>query len=215
MNQRAAYWNQGVAQVPTMTGAASLMDGSDICAHATALGFTLPFASVLDVGCGTGRLAQFVTCYPESGRPKYIGCDIARDAVTYCRQLGLEAFEITGPSNLPQSLHPIELDGVQCWWLFPGEERRVFEWITCLSVFTHIPRSERKAYLREFTTRAPNLLVDIIPGDGSGDVAMWTADVPGFEADLDETGWRVMAQHDRPCPSGPTHRFYRCERGRD
>lgn len=186
MNPHAAYWNQGIAQVPHMTGAASLLDGADIRAHAEALGFTLPFASVLDVGCGTGRLAAFARTY--------VGVDIASDAVAYCHRAQLEAWTISGPHALP-AYAP---EGCQ--------------WVTCLSVFTHIDRTERLNYLHGFTLVAPNLLIDIIPGDGSGDVAMWTADVPGFEADLGDAGWRVVAQHERACPSGPTHRFYRCAR---
>lgn len=208
----ATYWNRGVGMVPIMTGAATLMDGADIREHAERLGFDLPFASVLDVGCGTGRLAQF-THGDTPGAHSYIGCDIAADAVTYCRRAGLLAFVIAGPGDLPQSMRPATpAFGELEWVVLYGEERHRFDWVACLSVFTHIDQPARVAYLRAFEPLSPNLLVDIIPGDGQGDVALWTADPAGFEQDLADTGWLVQASYDRPCHSGPTHRYYRCRR---
>lgn len=192
----AAYWNQGIGLVPMMTGAATLMDGQDIREHAERLGFDLPFESVLDVGCGTGRVAQFV-------RTHYTGVDVSEDAVRYCAAAGIPARLIASPDDLPSAWA-----GLSCeWGPYP------FGWVLCLSVFTHIPREERLAYLRQFhAIEAEQLLVDIIPGDGSGDVALWTADPAGFEADLTATGWAIEASYDRLCPSGPTHRYYRCTR---
>ena len=56
--------------------------------------------------------------------------------------------------------------------------------VTCMSVFTHIDETERARYLARFKKLAPRLLVDIIPGDGSGDVPLWTADMDQFEGML-------------------------------
>jgi hypothetical protein len=60
------------------------------------------------------------------------------------------------------------------------------------------------------------LLVDIIPGDGSGDVARWTARPDEFEADLAAAGWCAIltatAAWENPAGSPPaqTHRYYYC-----
>jgi SAM-dependent methyltransferase len=182
----ASYWNQGIHNVPVMTGASTLMDGADIREHAEKLGIELPFFSVLDIGCGTGRLVSF---YQSS--VMYVGVDIAADAVDYCRVHGIGARLITGPFDLPDT------------WR---------EWITCLSVFTHIHRDERIDYLKAFALRGGNLLVDIIPGDGSGDVVLWTADWELFQHDLTSAGWKMLAWYDRVAPTGPTHRYVRAER---
>lgn len=90
----------------------------------------------------------------------------------------------------------------------PLDERLRNHWVVCLSVFTHIDRDERRAYLQAFAARAPRLLVDIIPGDGAGGVALWTAQVVEFEADLHDAGFDVQGVYERRCPSGPTHRYY-------
>ncbi|MGE0363353.1 MAG: hypothetical protein AB7R67_21755 [Vicinamibacterales bacterium] len=184
----AAYWNQGIEMVPAMTGAATLMDGADILEHAERLDIPLPFDAVMDVGCGTGRLGQFAIVY--------VGFDVAADAVAYCRRAGRHAHLIAGPSSMP--VEPLTGG--------PGD------WVTCLSVFTHIARTERQAYLQAFLPLAEQLLVDIIPGDGSGDVALWTAVPADFEADLAAAGWQIEASYDRACPAGPVHRYYRCRR---
>lgn len=198
MNPNADYWNQGINNVPAMTGAATLMDGADIKEHAERLGFSLPLGLVLDVGCGTGRLAPFCL--------KYEGVDIAADAVAYAQAQGVHAHLISGPVDLPHA---------QKYGVDPGCEL-VYSWVLCLSVFTHIDRAERLAYLQAFADRVDvedgRLLVDIIPGSGDGDVALWSADPAQFEADLAAAGWHVVATYDRVCPSGPTHRYYRCAR---
>lgn len=181
----AQYWNRGEVLVPVMTGAATLMDGADILEHAQALGIRLPFGSLLDVGCGTGRVAQFATAY--------LGTDIAADAVAYCQARGIRALVVDEPERLPTT-----------------NDGQPFDWITCLSVFTHIDAVERRRYLEAFAGRAPGLLVDIIPGDGAGDVALWTAVPAAFEQQLEEHGWGIVAQYERLCPSGPTHRYYAC-----
>jgi hypothetical protein len=187
----ASYWNQGIQNVPVMTGASSLMDGADIREHAEKLGFALPFESVVDIGCGTGRVSTFA-------RSWYVGYDIAEDAVAYCRASGISACVIAGPESIT----------------IPRDVPHLLAaWLTCLSVFTHIPRPERQSYLSAFVPLAENLLVDIIPGDGSGDVALWTADWELFQHDLTSAGWKMLAWYDRVAPTGPTHRYIRAERG--
>jgi SAM-dependent methyltransferase len=177
-----AYWNKGVSNVPMMTGAASVMNCSDLIDACRGLGVDLPMGDVLDVGCGTGRLAPFCQ--------GYLGVDIAGDAVTYCHAQGVHARSIDGPSDLPAG---------------------PFDTICCFSVFTHINRADHVAYLAQFARRAPQLLVDIIPGDGCGTVVLWTARAEMFESDLRHAGYAVQATYDRTSPDGVTHRYYRAE----
>jgi SAM-dependent methyltransferase len=177
-----AYWNKGVANVPMMTGAASVMDCSDLIDACRGLGVDLPLGDVLDVGCGTGRLAPLCQ--------GYLGVDIAADAVAYCHAQGVHARSFDEPCDLPEG---------------------PFDTICCFSVFTHINRADHVAYLAEFKTRSRQLLVDIIPGDGRGTVALWTARPVMFESDLRHAGYVVMATYDRTSPDGVTHRYYRAE----
>jgi len=202
-----AYWDRGIANVPMMTGAATLMAGEDILELANVFELDFPLPNVLDVGCGTGRLARFCA--------GYLGVDIAPSAIGWCKAHGITAEVIDGPFDLPQTFHDLErcsdcqrLDFVQQM----AQSRPPFEWVVCLSVFTHVDRDERCAYLAAFAARAPHLLVDIIPGDGSGNVALWTAQPAEFERDLVDAGFDVQGTYERLCPSGPTHRYYLARR---
>jgi SAM-dependent methyltransferase len=183
-----AYWDRGVRNVPDMTGAANLMDGADLVRICADRGIDLPLPNVLDVGCGTGRIAQHC-----SG---YLGVDIAPSAIAYCAEQGLDARVIDGPLSLPHLR---------------------FEWITCLSVFTHIEPDERFDYLEAFASRARFVLVDIIPGaEEGGSVALWTVPPSNFQADLGAAGFAIHGWAEYRWPGGRhheghTHRYYHVE----
>jgi SAM-dependent methyltransferase len=176
---RLDYWNQGIEMVPHMTGAGHLLDAQDIPSICADLGIALPLQNVLDVGCGTGRLA--VHC------EGYLGVDIAVDAVRYAKRAGRNVQLVAGAHDLP------------LW---------NFDLITCLSVFTHIDRAERRDYLDAFAIRAPMCLVDIIPGDGGGATERWTCDVHEFTTQLEDAGWCVCATTQRGTPDGNVHRYH-------
>lgn len=184
----AAYWNDGEHRVPCQTGAEHLMAGQDLPEIAAGLGLSLPFGRVLDVGCGTGRVARHCS--------SYLGLDISEDAVSYCNRRGIEARLIDGPGDLGELLG----GGVAPWDL-----------ILAMSVFTHIDGAERAGYLAAFRDLAPRAIVDIIPGDGSGDVGLWTCEPAVFGMAAARAGWWIRAAHDRPSPELVAHRYYLLE----
>lgn len=193
------YWSRGVDRVPAMTGAATVMDCRDLVDACRGLGVELPLTHVVDVGCGTGRWAQH--CIGA-----YLGLDISPDAVRYAQRAGRLAMQIAGPDDV--ALAMTVLDRVA--------------WICCFSVFTHIPREERQAYLKAFPPRIDaDLLVDVIPGDGSGTIQLWTARWPEFLDDLVDAGWEprprpgadpeapreLAVGYERVSPDGVPHRY--------
>jgi len=178
----AAYWDRGESNVPDMTGARHVMDGRDLEAVCAALEIETPIPDVLDVGCGTGRLARLCD--------GYYGVDITPSAIAYCATRCIPASLIVDPHDLPSGAR---------------------QWIACISVFTHISRSERMAYLFRFSQIAPNVLVDIIPGDGSGAVEMWTAEPDAFEEDVRRAGFEVVGHYSHAWDNS-LHRYYRLRR---
>lgn len=180
MNPAVAYWHRGMAEVEWVTGATEVMDGHDLRELAAAFDMPYPFGAVLDVGCGTGRAAGHCR--------SYLGVDISPSCVEYCLMRGIAAQIIDGPQDLADMM-PCDL-------------------ILCLSVFTHIAREEQQAYLARFAEIAPEVIVDVIPGDGSGSVPLWTTDLSQFRADIARAGFVVSGQCDRLDPSiGVPHHY--------
>lgn len=178
----AVYWDKGARNVPDMTGSKHLLDARDLKAVCEVLDIPLPFRSVLDVGCGTGRLSQIAT--------RYHGADIAPSAVEYCHERAIAATLIVSPDDLPKG---------------------PFQFVTAISLFTHISREARQAYLSAFAARADDLLVDIIPGDGAGDVSVWTARPEDMLADLQAAGYEAVGVIEHQWDDF-THRYYRARR---
>lgn len=186
MHPSAAYWDKGIRNVPDMTGARLVLDGRDMREVMTRLGIDIPVGSLLDYGCGTGRLAQLAQ--------SYMGLDIAPSAIDYCLSKGLSARLIEGPGDIPALTYDL---------------------IACISVCTHIDADERAQLLWAFGERCRHLLVDIIPGDGGGDIALWTADTAQFEELLTDCGWTVEGWTEYPWDASlqlTLHRYYRCSR---
>ncbi len=177
------WWDCDLDFVPFRTGAASVMGCEDLLAVWDKLGVTLAGKRVLDVGCGTGRVGDHCDSYQ--------GLDVAPAMVGATRKRGHQAALIRVPSDVLK----YEADLV-----------------ICSSVFTHIPHDHREAYLRVFARVAPECVVDIIPGDGTGEIANWSAVPEEFEQALDDTGWLPLGVFEITGPGEIQHRYYHCER---
>lgn len=169
MNANARYWDQGIGQVPRMTGVtATVMDCHEVRAIFAQVDIALPLPNLLDVGCGTGRCVQLVA---PGGR--YFGVDISPSAIAYCHARLISASLID---------QPVELAAV---------DDDAFDWILAWSVFTHIGREEQLAYLAQFARIAPNVLIDILPGDAGRSAARWGSDEAQFRADFAAAGYDI------------------------
>ena len=191
-NVHTAYWDRGLNQVERMTGlgaspTAAALAGADIREVCRRLGIPLPVGSLLDVGCGTGRLSALAG-------PGYLGVDISASAIQYCQARGILARVIDGP----ESLAVLDDDA--------------FDWVWACSVFTHIGRDEQRRYLAEFVRLAPLLLVDILPGDPGQSPARWGTDEARFRADLESAGYAIDPATtdvvDGHGPTAPHHRYF-------
>lgn len=183
------YWSVAESEVESKTGAAGLMDCPDIRDVLDHLDLDLSSKMVLDVGCGTGRLARLCG--------KYMGVDVSPAMVSYCTSRGIRAHTV----NSPLELRELEVE----WGVKP------FDIVTCLSVFTHISRSDRQSYLHSFRHMAPELLVDILPGDTeSGSIPYWVADTEAFELDVVEAGWEIVDSYLRVARDGTGHLYFHC-----
>lgn len=139
-------------------------DNSDFAAWSEGTGFVLK-GRVLDIGCGTGRMASLCD--------DYTGVDITPSFVAYCQQQGLNVHLIESPTDLPVG---------------------PFDRILMASVMTHMPHAERLAYLPEIRSRLDGeALIDILPGiHDAGNVGGWYCDPKTFRADVKAAGFRVV-----------------------
>lgn len=87
------------------------------------------FASILDFGCGSGRVTRQWRALEEV---EVFGCDYNADAISWCGEnLRFARFEVNG-------LEPPTP--------FPSER---FEFVYALSVFTHLPENLQRPWLEE------------------------------------------------------------------
>ena len=92
-----------------------------------------PNSKVLDLGCGTGRLATQLLSYLSDGG-EYYGCDISAEAVEFCKKRYVRSNFHFVTSQMTKI--PLTLDSL-------------FDFVWCYSVFTHVYPDEMVALVRE------------------------------------------------------------------
>lgn len=115
----------------------------------------------------------------------YYGYDISPSMVAYAKQNGVRAALVGDLADLTGA-----------------------DIVCCLSVFTHIHRADRQAYLARFRQLAPQLLVDILPGAEGGHPGVWYADRDNFEHDLESVGYTIVGSYPQTSPDGANHLYY-------
>jgi len=127
--------------------------GAEFLGHFVSLGGLMPEHSVLDIGCGLGRMALPLTRYLEArglegGR--YLGFDIGAEAVAWCRKTITPAYpnftfvHLDGANDVYNPRGRIEPSRLT----FPCQNGTI-DFTILTSVFTHLRLEAAAHYLRE------------------------------------------------------------------
>jgi cyclopropane fatty-acyl-phospholipid synthase-like methyltransferase len=183
------YW-QSLADHYGVARATGLQEGTEYTADieqvCAATGFTLK-GRVLDIGCGTGRIAVLV-------KGSYVGADITPAMVEYALAHGRSARLIEGPESFDVALPDF------------------FDRITMLSVFTHVSREVRRAYLAVIARLLKpegEALVDIFIGPENGDYSYATGERVTFVADIEAAGLTVVSTYAQDYDGTGAHNYFR------
>jgi SAM-dependent methyltransferase len=122
--------------------------GDEFLTHFVELGALQPFESVLDVGCGIGRMARPLAGYLDSAG-SYDGFDVNRDGVGWCRRHyarhGNFRFQVADLYNRRYNPHGAH---AAAEYRFPYDDV-TFDFAILVSVLTHLLESEADHYLEE------------------------------------------------------------------
>lgn len=105
-------------------------------------------SSVLDIGCGPGRMALGIGERYGFSTPKYLGFDVRKQDIKWCRKaierenFTFEHLDVYNKHYNPKGKTPPVMA------LFPSDTA-VFDFAFATSVFTHMRTPEMLAYLRE------------------------------------------------------------------
>lgn len=113
--------------------------------HIIARRLPSPDASILDLGCGSGKMARFLSILPDV---TYTGIDVFKPAIMWCKAafLPLPNFQfIHFDVFSPLYNHGGTIDLATA--ALPTEDR--FDAIICASLFTHLPEPAFRHYLGE------------------------------------------------------------------
>ncbi len=93
-----------------------------------------PVSSILDFGCGTGRLLKFVDKYfhIEKNAIKLFGCDISEDSL------------LVAQKNVPEATFFVDDDFDEF-----GKMSNTYDVIIVSCVFHHMPKEERPKWTRQ------------------------------------------------------------------
>lgn len=123
--------------------------GEEFFRYFTDIAALKPHERVLDVGCGTGRMARPLTGYLTSG--SYDGIDIVAPAIEWCQRAyqRLPNFHFHFSDIYNQAYNPTgNLRAAE--YKFPFADAS-FDFVYLTSVFTHMLPDDMENYLREVT----------------------------------------------------------------
>jgi SAM-dependent methyltransferase len=161
--------------------------------------FLPPNATLLDVGCGCGKLARFLYLNPSL---RYVGVDLFLPGIVWCRKafeplaserFRFEHFDGYSPAYNPEgTIDPLE-------YRWPCEDRGI-DVVVCASLFTHLLEPMCRHYLQEIRrVLRPSgraiLSIHTQPAVGtrfSGDESRIDADPEYFIAIAGQCGLRVL-----------------------
>lgn len=178
MSQYAAFWDVPAEDVPGKTGAEGLLDLADIKEVLAALSIDLTELSVVDVGCGTGRLEQVCGAY--------LGYDIAAGMVQYAQSRGIRAELLTDNTEFEPA------DIVCCLSVFTHIKRRDRD--RYLRMFA--------------ATAPAILVDILPAGKDDFSIPAAFSDPAEFEHDLREQGFTSFETYSRTAHTGYGHRYY-------
>lgn len=123
--------------------------GAEFLGHLIDLCGLQPHEAVLDVGCGSGRMALPLTGY-LNGEGRYAGFDISQDAIAWCQTNITSAhpnfeFEV---ADIYNSLYNPKGTQRSLDFRFPYQDAS-FDLVLLTSVFTHMFPSDVEHYLDE------------------------------------------------------------------
>lgn len=97
------------------------------------LPFGAPGQTIVDFGCGCGRVLRHLV--PETAQARFHGVDVDAQAIDWCREHLADSAEFTATGRRPP---------------LPFEDATV-DVVYGVSVFSHIPEEDQRAWLAEFT----------------------------------------------------------------
>ncbi len=124
--------------------------GAEFLGHFVRLGRLEPHERVLDIGCGIGRMAVPLTQYLDPERGSYDGVDPVMEGILWCAQsitpvyprFRFQRMDIAHPLYNPKG----SLPGTEVQFGFANGS---FDFISMVSVATHLPPEELTVYLNE------------------------------------------------------------------
>jgi SAM-dependent methyltransferase len=169
MGTAARWWRENAALEHLTPPGTRGAEGFDV--HA-ALRDEIPSGTVLDFGCGDGRLAE------AFGPERYLGVDINPHAIGYCQgKYRGWRFELAAA----------ELPAADCALAY--------------TVLLHVPDGELAATVRRLCAAAPRVLVAEILGRkwrGPGEPAVFNRDLDDYLLPFWRAGMALVAMRERP-----------------
>jgi SAM-dependent methyltransferase len=121
--------------------------GDDLLSLLVELGRLRPDERVLDIGCGTGRVARPLTAY--LGKGSYDGLDIVGRSIAWCRRAyrDFPSFRFHHADLFNRAYNCAGAD-IAAEYRFPFDDAS-FDFVLLTSVFTHMLAHDTRHYLRE------------------------------------------------------------------